>query len=44
MTETGESSVFDNKNIDFIKKNSHPEDFKKYQDFLYLNKENLGIF
>ena len=38
MTETGESSVFDNKNIDFIKKNSHPEDFKKYQDFLYLGK------
>ena len=35
MSETGESNVFDNKNIEYIKKNSHPEDFKKYQDFLF---------
>ena len=38
MSETGESSVFDNKNIEYIKKNSHPEDFKKYQDFLFQGK------
>ena len=39
ISETGESTLFSNtKNLSYIKANSHPEDFKKYQDFLYLGK------
>ena len=38
VSETGKSDLFDRKNIKYIEANSHPEDFKKYQDFLYLNK------
>ena len=39
VSETGSSTLFsDTKNLSYIKANSHPEDFKKYQDFLYLGK------